>query len=764
MAETVAQTKPSPSASPTAAAATSNANAWSKPLKPTVGAAAPPPPGMDAAGGKSPAPPTAPPGMAGTGTMMTEAADLQTTALLRDRFLRLTLHLVGQAVEVTLTDGSALSGVFHTFTPFASQPESKRNVYVIKAAVSVRTAPGADGPAFADGSTVVVPAHKVTCVHAKSVRLDAPPPGPGGPAKKGDAFRTDTDISGSKLGKDKDLVAAGSAWTSAGDSPPAKSAKSTSGNSRAAALMGGAKDGSKSSYGDKLKQGVDLNKEKIGNWDQFQANEELFNVKAEFDENLYTTKLDKSDINRSKQREAERLAREIEGTSTKNIHLAEERGHKLEGDYDEEDLYSGVLTSGGKVRIAMGKTKGGKEAGSAAASAAPKKMNYAAAAAVAKPTAAKKEDAPSDAAANKDAKADASKDDKGEDAVSKFAEEVEAKAKVSHGADGKAAKVGATGKGAKGDEKAKEKTEATDAKAEGADKAEEKPKSTKLSATAKSFSFNPGAKTFSPPVPAPAPMQPPPMQQMYMHPQGGMMPVMGQYMQYPQGAVPAPYGMPGVPMQQHMQMQPVPGPVPPQAPPAAVAAEQQAQKQEGAAEEGDPSQEGAEAEQQPQQAQGRVPQDHQQQPAQPQAVPGQYGVPPQAYYPQGMVPPQMRGPGGQPMAGYPPQMVGTDPYGRPVYQGGVPPQMAGPGGYYPGPPGPGRMPYHGGPGYQGHGGMDDGGRGGGGRGRGRGRGRNGRGRGRGRGGFNNHHNNSNHHHQQQQQPPQPQGQPQDGKS
>jgi PAB1-binding protein PBP1 len=40
---------------------------------------------------------------------------------------------------------------------------------------------------------------------------------------------------------------------------------------------------------------------------------------------------------------AERIAKEIEGQQSSNIHMQEERGHALEREIDEEDLYSGVL-------------------------------------------------------------------------------------------------------------------------------------------------------------------------------------------------------------------------------------------------------------------------------------------------------------------------------------------------------------------------------------------------------------------------------------
>lgn len=48
-------------------------------------------------------------------------------------------------------------------------------------------------------------------------------------------------------------------------------------------------------------------------------------MKSTWDENLYTTKLDKSQIGIT-EKEAERIAREIERQATRNRHMAEERG------------------------------------------------------------------------------------------------------------------------------------------------------------------------------------------------------------------------------------------------------------------------------------------------------------------------------------------------------------------------------------------------------------------------------------------------------
>ncbi|KAK1818301.1 poly(A)-binding protein binding protein [Friedmanniomyces endolithicus] len=80
-------------------------------------------------------------------------------------------------------------------------------------------------------------------------------------------------------------------------------------------------------------------------WDQFATNEKLYGVRTTYDENIYTTAIDRRDP-RYKQREAEaaRIAREIEGSSAANAHVAEERRRDAgkEDGRDEEEKYSGV--------------------------------------------------------------------------------------------------------------------------------------------------------------------------------------------------------------------------------------------------------------------------------------------------------------------------------------------------------------------------------------------------------------------------------------
>lgn len=63
-----------------------------------------------------------------------------------------------------------------------------------------------------------------------------------------------------------------------------------------------------------------------------------------YSEEMYTTAIDRNAPGyKRREAEAARLAREIEGQTSSNAHVREERGHAVENDYgDEEDKYSGV--------------------------------------------------------------------------------------------------------------------------------------------------------------------------------------------------------------------------------------------------------------------------------------------------------------------------------------------------------------------------------------------------------------------------------------
>ena len=101
------------------------------------------------------------------------------------------------------------------------------------------------------------------------------------------AFRTDADISHNKgVGRERDLQA----WVASEDTiTPA-----------------GNLVGDDNTFG----PGANGNT----SWDQFSANETLFGVKASFDEDVYTTKLDRTAPDfKERERKAQRIANEIIG-------------------------------------------------------------------------------------------------------------------------------------------------------------------------------------------------------------------------------------------------------------------------------------------------------------------------------------------------------------------------------------------------------------------------------------------------------------------
>lgn len=436
--------------------------------------------------------------------------------MLRERFLHLQLSMLGHNVTVSLTDGAIVEGVLHTFTPFSNLPAEHRNKYVIKAAkVTKGNVKGIEG---SNGGTMIIPCEKVAQVYVKSLRLDH--------GHSSQSFRTDTDISSGAATDEKDLVVAGNSWTS-----PVSNGG------------GGAdKHGRKGMFGTAAAAATDDMRGNIGKWDQFQANESKFGVKATYDENLYTTSLDKSTVDKDKQREAERLAREIEGTVTTNLHLAEERGQAVEGDYDEEDLYSGVLVtdSSGKqkerTKLALKKRSTVKDEETKKGDAPTPTPETTA------PTTAEKSSAPSAStqkkswaaavgSVTKDKPAPVKKESqsKGVNEKKHDEEAVQVKEdtpKIEESPPKPAEEINKTTEETQTETKDKMDDTKEESKEE---KQTEKPKST-LNANAKSFTFNPGAKSFTPTFTPPAttaPVQPttqdPAMSHMkYQH-----------YMQYP---------------------------------------------------------------------------------------------------------------------------------------------------------------------------------------------------------------------------------------
>ncbi|OCB84689.1 hypothetical protein A7U60_g8209 [Sanghuangporus baumii] len=83
-----------------------------------------------------------------------------------------------------------------------------------------------------------------------------------------------------------------------------------------------------------------------GQWDQFAVNERLFGVRTNFDEEEYTTRLDRNAKDyKERERRAEQIAAEITGSTTNNNpHIAEERGLAVDDSgVNEEDKYGAVV-------------------------------------------------------------------------------------------------------------------------------------------------------------------------------------------------------------------------------------------------------------------------------------------------------------------------------------------------------------------------------------------------------------------------------------
>lgn len=81
--------------------------------------------------------------------------------------------------------------------------------------------------------------------------------------------------------------------------------------------------------------GLESGNSSVG-WDQFKANERLFGLKTDYDENIYTTTINRNDPQYSqREREAVRLAQEIVASTSNNPHVREERGLD-DGGLDEE--------------------------------------------------------------------------------------------------------------------------------------------------------------------------------------------------------------------------------------------------------------------------------------------------------------------------------------------------------------------------------------------------------------------------------------------
>ncbi|KAK8180530.1 uncharacterized protein BKA78DRAFT_65004 [Phyllosticta capitalensis] len=242
-----------------------------------------------------------------------------------DRMVHLLSNFIGYEAKVTLKNGERFSGIFSA--PSLEQQESR---YVLKMAKKLPSSSGQTNGAAESHSDYcgVGPEHKmsfdvkdVVLLNAEGVSTDKALARPrngessSGAAEASNAdsfsgasagFRTDADISGNLQMRERDLQP----WIPSAETD------------------------------------VDLSLEDSGTgWDQFEANERLFGATSNYDEDLYTTKINRDDpAYKIKAAQAEKLAREIESGVSSNAHVAEERGIVAPDDsgLNEEDKYSGV--------------------------------------------------------------------------------------------------------------------------------------------------------------------------------------------------------------------------------------------------------------------------------------------------------------------------------------------------------------------------------------------------------------------------------------
>lgn len=218
---------------------------------------------------------------------------------LRERFLFLGMAgLVGNLVEVETKDGTVYIGIFHTFQFIPNG----FNVVLRLARTSVEEAEVQKPKPI---ESFVIPHNQF--VRISAVEVDNFPT---------TGFATDSAIGAlSGKGQERELVA----WVP-DDSVP---------------LVLGGLEGAHE------------------DWDQFAVNRQKFDVKSTWDENIYTTPLNVSDPNyKEKAAAAAKLAREIEGKTSSNAHIAEERGFEIDQDLDEEARYSEVARGGRPARPA----------------------------------------------------------------------------------------------------------------------------------------------------------------------------------------------------------------------------------------------------------------------------------------------------------------------------------------------------------------------------------------------------------------------------
>ncbi|ORY79109.1 hypothetical protein BCR37DRAFT_394440 [Protomyces lactucae-debilis] len=234
-------------------------------------------------------------------------------APVHDKLAAVIAKLTNKRAEVTLKSGLRYAGI-------VSQVDVANGLSVtLRDVQAVNVANGSKSGAASTLNELVIKPGELVQVHGPNEQPQQQQPAhPSSNTPSSIAWKTDVDISGRSYIKERTLQAwqpdsQDEGFSLESDSTPARGPQS------AGAGVG-------------------------GKWDQFAANEQLFGVKSQWDEDVYTHKLDTSRPDFAKrQAEAAKIAREIEGAASNNPHVLEERNLTVDDSgMTEEDKYSGV--------------------------------------------------------------------------------------------------------------------------------------------------------------------------------------------------------------------------------------------------------------------------------------------------------------------------------------------------------------------------------------------------------------------------------------
>ncbi|PIA27734.1 hypothetical protein AQUCO_07600117v1 [Aquilegia coerulea] len=229
----------------------------------------------------------------------------------RDRLIYMTTCLMGHPVEVQVKNGSVISGLFH-----ATNADKEFGI-ILKMARVIKDGPFKGQKLATDSvgkgllKTMIIPAKELVQVIAKDVAVTGNELITSVQHEKRQDIMIDSYISQGFVEAEREL----GRWAPDEDDPQCPELENIF-------------DGPWNRH-----------------WDQFETNAALFGVKSTFDEELYTTKLERGPQMREREREALRIAKEIEGEDTQDLHMKEERGFDFNEDFDidEETRFSSVF-------------------------------------------------------------------------------------------------------------------------------------------------------------------------------------------------------------------------------------------------------------------------------------------------------------------------------------------------------------------------------------------------------------------------------------